>query len=341
MLNFETYIDLPLVWSCILAFAIFLYVLLDGFDLGIGILFPFAPSDSCRNKMIDSIAPFWDGNETWLVLGGGGLFAVFPLAFATLMPALYVPIILMLMALVLRGVAFEFRFKVHTSLGRKIWDGAFHYGSLFAAFCQGIILGTFVQGVKVVDNKFAGGILDWLTPFALMTGMALVCGYILLGANWLIYRTTDATQKWARKSSAYIAIYVLFFMGMVSLWTPFMNEMVYNRWFSYPNILYLAPVPALSMTLFIWHQYSVVRGGELLPFVLSICLFGLNFLGLGISIWPFVVPYEIDIWQAAAAPESQTFILIGAAFLLPLILSYTAYSYYVFRGKVREEEFYH
>ena len=339
MFDFSAYIDLPLVWFAIISIGIFLYVVLDGFDLGVGILFPFAPTQSCRDRMMNSIAPFWDGNETWLVLAGGGLFAAFPLAYAVLMPALYMPVILMLLGLVFRGVAFEFRFKA-SGASQRIWDHAFHFGSLTAAFMQGVFLGAFVQGVRVEGRSFAGGPWDWLSAFSIMTGLALVCGYILLGATWLIMKTEGETLAWARKSAEYILVFVALFMGLVSLCMPLLNPDIKRLWFSMPNFLYLLPMPllsALSLALLIW---DLRAGREVRPFFLSIALFVLNYIGLGISMWPWIVPFEITIWQAAAAPASQSLLLVGTCIMLPLVLAYTAYCYYIFRGKTSHEATY-
>ena len=249
MLDFSNYIDLPMVWYGLIATAIFLYVVLDGFDLGVGILFPFAPSDQCRDRMMASIAPFWDGNETWLVLGGGGLFAVFPLAYSILMPAFYIPITLMLLGLIMRGVSFEFRYKA-SDRSRKIWDYAFHFGSLIAAFTQGMMIGAFVQGVEVTGRQFSGGQFDWLNAYSVMTGLAVVCGYGLLGATWLIMKTEDVTQSWARKCAGYLFGYVAFFMAMVSLSMPIMDDRIRALWFSLPNF-FLPPdsTPALHRIL--------------------------------------------------------------------------------------------
>ncbi len=339
MFSFENFLNLPLIWYSIIATAIFLYVLLDGFDLGIGILFPFAPSDQCRDRMMNSIAPFWDGNETWLVLGGGGLFAAFPLAYAILMPAFYIPIILMLLGLIFRGVAFEFRFKA-TDKSRKLWDYAFHFGSLAATFMQGMILGGFVQGVVVEGRSFAGGGFDWLNAFSVMTGVALVCGYALLGSTWLVMKTDDITQKWARKCAGYVLFYVAFFMGLVSLSMPLMNNAVKNLWFSLPNFFFLLPMPLLSFGLLvaIWRDLHTQR--EYRPFFSSFGLFFMNYIGLGISLWPYIVPFKITIWQAAAAPESQSLLLIGTIIMLPVVLAYTGYCYYIFRGKTSHETAY-
>lgn len=339
MFSFENFLNLPLIWYSIIATAIFLYVLLDGFDLGIGILFPFAPSDQCRDRMMNSIAPFWDGNETWLVLGGGGLFAAFPLAYAILMPAFYIPIILMLLGLIFRGVAFEFRFKA-TDKSRKLWDYSFHFGSLAATFMQGMILGGFVQGVMVEGRNFAGGGFDWLNAFSVMTGVALVCGYALLGSTWLVMKTDDITQKWARKCAGYVLFYVAFFMGLVSLSMPLMNNAVKNLWFSLPNFFFLLPMPLLSFGLLvaIWRDLHTQR--EYRPFFSSFGLFFMNYIGLGISLWPYIVPFKITIWQAAAAPESQSLLLIGTIIMLPVVLAYTGYCYYIFRGKTSHETAY-
>jgi cytochrome d ubiquinol oxidase subunit II len=339
MFSFESFLDLPLVWYCLIVTAIFLYVVLDGFDLGVGILFPFAPSDNSRDRMINSIAPFWDGNETWLVLGGGGLFAAFPLAYAVLMPALYIPVILMLLGLIFRGVAFEFRFKA-TGKSKRLWDYAFHFGSLAATFTQGMILGGFVQGIKVAGRSFAGSAFGWLSAFSIMTGFALVCGYTLLGATWLVMKTEDTTQDWARKCAVYVLGYVGLFMGLVSLSMPFINDDIKTLWFSLPNFFLLLPMPLLSIGVFILLWRDLRRQREYRPFFLSLGLFLLNYIGLGISLWPWLVPYEITIWQAAAAPESQSLLLIGTVILLPLILCYVGYCYYVFRGKATHEAAY-
>lgn len=339
MFSFESFLDLPLIWFGLIVTAIFLYVILDGFDLGVGILFPFAPSEKCRDQMMNSIAPFWDGNETWLVLGGGGLFAAFPLAYAVLMPALYIPVILMLLALVFRGVAFEFRFKAAGST-QKLWDWVFHVGSLAATFSQGMILGAFIQGIKVQGRRFAGGGFDWLSALSIMTGLALVCGYALLGSTWLIMKTEDDTQRWARQGATVLMVFVAAFMILVSLSTPLINEGIKTLWLSWPNIILLSPLPLLSagMLVLLWRDLRDQR--EHRPFFLSLGLFLMNYIGLGISIWPWLVPYEITFRQAAASPQSQSLLLIGSAISLPLVISYAAYCYYVFRGKTSREAFY-
>lgn len=338
MFSFEGFVDLPLVWFALIGTAIFLYVLLDGFDLGVGILFPFAPSDQCRDRMMNSIAPFWDGNETWLVLGGGGLFAAFPLAYAILMPAFYIPVIFMLLGLIFRGVAFEFRFKANRS--RPLWDYAFHFGSLTATFMQGMILGAFVQGVKVSGRSFSGGPFDWLNAYSVMTGMALVFGYALLGSTWLVLKTEDVTQGWARKCAAYVLGYVGVFLAIVSISMPLMNEGIKALWFSMPTFFYLLPIPMVTAGLFVMIWRDLHRGKELRPFLMSLGVFLTAYLGLGISLWPWLVPFEFTFRQAAAAAPSQSLLLVGTAVMLPVVLTYTGYCYYLFRGKASHESAY-
>lgn len=339
MLNFSHFIDLPLIWGGLIATAVLLYVLLDGFDLGIGILFPFAPTDQCRDRMMNSIAPFWDGNETWLVLGGGGIFAAFPLAYSILMPALYVPIMIMLFGLIFRGVAFEFRFKA-SEKSKYLWNIAFHGGSLVATFMQGMILGGFVQGIAVTGRAFSGGPFDWLTAFSVMTGVALVFGYALLGSTWLIMKTEGQTQEWARKAAFYSVMVVAVSMAIVSLSVPFLNNGLKEMWFSFPHFWRMLPIPLVTMILFVWLLKDLKKGYENRPFFLSATLFFMGYLGLGVSLWPWIVPFKVSLWQAAAAPESQSLLLIGAVVMLPVVLAYTAYCYYVFRGKTGHEATY-
>ena len=341
MFDFSSAIDLPLIWGVLIGTAIFLYVLLDGFDLGIGILFPFAPSDKCRDRMMNSIAPFWDGNETWLVLGGGGLFAAFPLAYSVLLPAFYIPIIIMLLGLIMRGVAFEFRFKSGEGMSRRLWDYAFHFGSLGAAFCQGMILGAFVQGVQVDGRNFSGGPFDWATGFSLMTGIAVVFGYALLGSTWLVMKTEDVTMEWARKVASYVLGFVGIFMALVSIAMPFINPQIKVFWFSTPNIYYLLPIPLITATLFVMLWCDLHRQKrEYRPFLYSMGIFLMGYIGLGISIFPWIIPFKYTIWDAAASGPGLSLMLCGVAPLLPLILGYTGYCYYIFRGKSSHEHMY-
>lgn len=338
--DFSPWIDLPFIWGAIIAFAILLYVLLDGFDLGCGILFPFAPSDECRSRVMNSIAPFWDGNETWLILGGGGLFAAFPVAYAILLPALYLPIIMMLIGLIFRGVAFEFRFKT-TGRDRKLWDIAFHGGSLLATFMQGIVLGNIVQGVTVEGRNFAGHPLDWANGFAILTGIALIFSYALLGATWLVMKTEGETQRWARWSARYVLAFVVVSMFAITLCMPFINEKIIDLWFTLPSMLYLAPIPLLTLVCFYIISQDLKKDAiEIRPFVLSVTVFCLGFAGLGISLYPWIVPFAFTLWDAAAAPASQSLLLVGVVIFLPIILLYTAFGYYIFRGKSGDKAMY-
>ncbi len=334
--------DLTVIWAMIIAFAVFAYVVLDGFDLGIGMLFALVPGRRDRDIMMNSVAPIWDGNETWLVLGGGGLFAAFPLAYALILPALYAPLIAMLLALVFRGVAFEFRWR--TEHWRPFWDNAFIFGSGFATLSQGIALGALLQGVSVDEaaRSYAGGWFDWLTPFSILTGVALMVGYCLLGASWLVLKTSGDLQRRMRRFGLGFALATILLIGIVSLVTPFLQEGYYLRWFAGTNVL-LAGLVAAAVVAVGSALVETLRTGrhEIAPFLLSLTLFGLCFVGLGICMWPYIVPIEITIWEAAAPRSSQIFMLVGAAVLIPIILAYTAYAYWVFRGKVDPEAGYH
>jgi len=330
---------LPVVWAALIATAVALYVILDGFDLGMGILFPFTPDEKRRDQMMNSVAPFWDGNETWLILGGGGLFVAFPLAYALIMPGLYLPIIIMLLGLVFRGVAFEFRWAAKPD--HEPWDTAFAAGSIVATFMQGVVLGGFLQGIHVENNAFAGGTLDWFAPFPLFTGLALLAGYALLGSTWLIMKTEGELADEARRWAKWLLPAVLVIMAIISLWTPLAFERIAERWFTWPNLLYLSPVPLLTIVAAVTCWYGIVAGRELVPFLATIALFLLGFVGLVISNVPYLVPPSVTVWEAAAVPESQIFTLIGVLIMLPIILGYTAFVYWTFRGKVREGEGYH
>ena len=332
-------IDLTTVWAFIIAFAVFVYVVMDGFDLGLGILFPLFPAKDDRDLITNTVAPVWDGNETWLVLGGGGLMAAFPLAYAVLMPALYTPMIAMLIGLIFRGVAFEFRFK-HPTL-RRLWDSAFCGGSLVATFAQGIVLGTFIDGFNVDGRQFAGTSFDWFAPFPLAIGLALVFGYGLLGATWLVFKTEGELQDWARRAAAICLIAVLVAIAGVSIWTPLAHPDIARRWFSWPNIALLSPVPIVTALIAFGEWEALRRRHELTPFLGAIALFLMSFVGIAISLWPMIVPYRYTLWQAASSASTQAFLLIGTLFLLPIILMYTAWSYWVFRGKARATAGYH
>src|ERR1700733_887965 len=330
---------LPLICAAVLGFAVAMYIVLDGFDLGIGILFPFFPREIDRDQMMNSVAPFWDGNETWLILGGTGLFVMFPHAYAVVMPALYVPIIAMLLALVFRGVAFEFRWvaKPH----HRKWDIAFAAGSTVAAFCQGLMLGGLLSGIRVDGNHFGGGAFDWFNPFSLMCGVGLVVGYAFLGACWLIMKTVEGVEQIARRLARPLCIVFLVFIVIVSVWTPLEFERIAARWFSTPNMYYLAPIPLLTLALAVtsWRGISGTHPSR--AFFGAVGLFVVAFIGLVISTMPYLVPPTITLWQAAAAPKSQGFILAGMSFMVPVILGYTVFVYRTFRGKVRPGEGYH
>jgi len=332
-------LDLVPLWTILLGLAVFYYVVFDGFDLGVGMLYGFVRGEAVRATAMNSVAPVWDGNETWLVFGGLGLLTAFPLAFAIIIPAVYFPILIMLLALIFRGVAFEFRFK-HAAL-RRFWDGAFCGGSLVATFAQGVVLGTFIQGFKVEGRQFAGSSFDWLAPFPLATGVALMFGYGLLGACWLILKTEGELQDWARRAAGICLIAVLAAIAGVSIWTPLAHPNIAQRWFSWPNIAFLSPVPIITALIAIGEWEALRRRHELTPFLGAIALFLMSFAGIAISLWPMIVPYHYTLWQAASSASTQAFLLIGTLFLLPVILMYTAWSYWVFRGKARGIAGYH
>lgn len=331
--------DLAFIWAGLIAFAVLVYVILDGFDLGIGILFPLGRSTRERDMMMNSVAPVWDGNETWLILGGGGLFAVFPLAYAVVMPALYMPITLMLLALIFRGVSFEYRWR--TKRWKPVWDMAFFGGSTVAAFCQGIALGALVQGIKVADRAYAGGWFDWLTPFSILTGVAVVVGYALLGATWLVLKTEGPLQSRMRDLAWWLGAATLALIGVVSLITPFLEPIYFQRWFNLPGSLWTMVVPMLMLAL-AWSFFTGLSDGrDLQPFLSALGFFVVSFIGIGISFYPMMVPPSLTIWDAAAPASSLAFALVGAAILVPIILAYTGYAYWVFRGKIDPSEGYH
>jgi cytochrome d ubiquinol oxidase subunit II len=330
---------MTLIFAFVIAFAVFAYVAMDGFDLGLAILFPLFPDRHDRDVIMNTVAPVWDGNETWLVLGGGGLFAAFPLAYAILLPALYTPIIAMLLGLVFRGVAFEFRWRVDKD--KNIWDLAFFGGSLLAALAQGIALGAVLQGIHVAGRGYAGGWWDWLTPFSLLTGAATVAAYILLGASWLVMKTSDALQDKAFRLTRMALFATLGFIVAVSLATPFLQGHYWQRWFTFPDIILTAPVPLAVAALSFALLKFLEQRRNALPFICALGLFLVTFGGLGVSIFPYIVPESVTIWDAAAPLNSQLFLIVGVGVLVPIILAYTAYSYWVFRGKVDMNAGYH
>ncbi|WFU91414.1 cytochrome d ubiquinol oxidase subunit II (plasmid) [Rhizobium sp. CC1099] len=331
-------IDLALVWAGIIAFAVLTYVVMDGFDLGVGILFPFIRNREQRDQMINTVAPVWDGNETWLVMGGGGLFAVFPLAYATILPALYAPIIAMLLGLVVRGVAFEYRWRTTQGV---FWDFAFFGGSCLAGFCQGLSLGTLVQGINVSNRAYSGGFFDWLTPFSITTGCAVVVGYALLGSTWLILKTSGDVRTHSRRIAPPSLFLTVAAMAIVSAWTPWLHQAYLDRWFGNPTVIFSVLVPLLVIACVFVLMRALRRGNDTLPFVCALALFTLGYIGVGISFYPYIVPTTLTIWEAAAPAESLAFLLVGTCVLLPIIVMYSAYSYWVFRGKIQPGEGYH
>ena len=332
-------LDLLPIWTAILALGVFFYVALDGFDLGVGMLYNFASDRDARNLIMNSIAPIWDGNETWLVLGSMGLLAAFPVAFAIIFPAVYFPILLMLLALIFRGLSFEFRYR--DAEHRTFWDHGFAAGSALAAFAQGVVLGAFIQGFNVQGREFVGSSFDFLTPFSIFCGIALMFGYALLGAGWLVIKTEGALQDWARALGRRCLIGAVIGIGIVSLWTPYVDPQIAARWFSWPNIAFLAPVPLITAALILYAWRSLNTQSDYGPFFAALGLFVMSYLGIAISLWPMIVPGHFTLREAAASPSTQAFLLIGTLFLLPVILVYTAWSYWVFRGKVRADIGYH
>ena len=324
--------DLTVIWAGIIVFAIAMYVVMDGFDLGIGILFTRFRVGTERDTAMNAIAPVWDGNETWLVMGGGGLMAAFPLAYAIILPALYAPMIAMLLGLVFRGVAFEFRWR--DAGHRARWDAGFCIGSITATFAQGVILGALLQGIKISGRAYGGGYWDWITPFSALTGVSLVVGYALLGACYLIWKTSGALQAEARRLARPLSLGLLAAIGAVSIYTPFIDAKYFHTWFTWPGVGALATMPILVGVIGATLYRFIGRGSDCLPFLLSLCLFALSMTGLAFSLWPDLIPNRLSIWDAAAPKSSQSFMLVGASILLPLILAYTAWAYWVFRGKV-------
>ncbi|HEM6716434.1 TPA: cytochrome d ubiquinol oxidase subunit II [Citrobacter koseri] len=334
-------IDLSIIWFVIIVFATLMYIVMDGFDLGIGILFPFNKNEKERDMMMNTVAPVWDGNETWMVLGGAALYGAFPLAYAVIVDALSVPLTAMLLGLIFRGVAFEFRFKA-TPEHRPLWDKAFIGGSVLATFSQGVAVGTLVNGLQVTGRAFSGSTMDWLAPFPLFCGVGLVVAYALLGCTWLIMKTEGSLHRSMSEKAIILTLLLLAIIVIISLWTPLTHPAIAQRWFSLPEIIWFAPVPLLVL-VYCWGivRSAYNRKASYGPFMLTLGLIFLGFSGLGISIWPNIIPPSISIWQAASPPQSQGFMLVGGLLIIPVILMYTCWSYYVFRGKINPDEGYH
>ena len=325
--------SLPIIWACVILFGILMYIIMDGFDLGIGVLYPFFKEKEDRDTMMNTVAPVWDGNETWLILGGTGLLAAFPIAYAIILSALYIPLMLMLMGLILRAVAFQFRFKAH-DIERHFWDQCFIGGSLMATFFQGATLGAYIQGITVTGGVFTGSSLDWISPFSLFTGLGLLVTYALLGSTWLVMRTSGILQKRNREISRKLGLALLVIIIMISIWTPLISNDIAERWFSFPNIVLLSPVPLLVGLCFFMLERALAQSADIKPFLYTLALVLLGYLGLGVSLWPNIVPPTISVAAASSAPQSQSFALIGVLIVLPFVLGYTAWGYYIFRGKV-------
>ena len=328
----ENIYDLTIIWAGIIGFGIMMYVLMDGFDLGQGILFPFAPNEQARDTMMNSVAPIWDGNETWLVLGGAGLLAAFPLVYAVFLPALYIGVFLLLAGLIFRGIAFEFRFKAKTS--KYLWSYSFSVGSIVASFAQGAVVGAYIQGFETEGFAYSGGALDWLTPFTVLTGFGLVVGYALLGSTWLILKTEGEVQEFAYNITPKLLLGLMAIFTLVCIYTPFIDEFVYTRWFASISLIWVLPVLVLYCAYLVFKH--VKQRNEGLPFVASMGIFLFSYLGLLASKWPYIVPPKFTIYDAASAYNSQLFLLLGFLFVIPIVLTYTSWTYWVFRGKVKE-----
>lgn len=333
-------IDLSLIWVVIIALGVLIYIVLDGFDLGIGILFPFIPQQQQRDVMMNTVAPVWDGNETWMVLGGAGLYAAFPVVYSAVLSALYLPILLMVVALIFRGVAFEFRFKANRT--RYVWDQAFIWGSILASFLQGVILGAYIQGINIVNARYAGGGLDWLTPFSVFTGIGVVVVYATLGCGWLIMKTDEQLQSSMYRLMPKLIVTLVMSFIAVSIYTPLAQPQIAARWFSLPQFFYFSPVPLLVLVLSILTIYACRKKQDNLPFIYTLGLVFMAYTGFLISLFPYIIPPSVSIWDAAAPASSQLFALIGALVLIPIIIVYTVMAYWVFRDKVRiGDEGYH
>jgi len=332
-------VDLPTIWAILICVALLAYVVLDGFDLGVGILFWTGKDRRERDTMMNTVAPVWDGNETWLILGGGGLFAAFPLAYSVLLTAFYAPLIAMLLALVLRGVAFEFRFR--TTRWKRYWSWAFFGGSTLAAFCQGLMVGAFVEGVNVQDRVYAGGWFDWLTPFTVLCGLALTAGYALLGAGWIVIKTDGALQARMLRLRIPLGVAAIGLLALVSLGTLFQHEVIRDRWLGGEGGYWLWLIPAAAAAASLAFMGTARQGKEVTPFLLTLGLFAAGFAGLAASLHPYLIPPDITYREAANDDGSLMFMLVGALVLLPVILGYTAYAYWIFRGKVDPEHGYH
>jgi cytochrome d ubiquinol oxidase subunit II len=329
---------LPVLWALIIGLAVFLYVVLDGFDLGVGILFGVTREESHRRQMMAAVAPVWDGNETWLVVVGASLYACFPMVYAILLPAFYLPFTLLLVSLILRGVAFEFRYK--TERNRWIWDAGFFGGSLVAAFVQGAAVGAMVDELPVAAGRFVGGPFEWLTPFAVTCGVGLVVGYTLLGAAWLVLKTEGGLHDWAWQLLLPLLAGVLLFLVVVTVYSLAIDLPILRRWFDRPWLFIFPALGAVATFVLVWGVRT--RRHDRLPFYASMLIFLSALATMAASFWPYMVPFSVTIAEAASPPQTLSFMFYGAALVvMPVMLIYTALAYWVFRGKVREDTEYH
>ena len=326
---------LALAWCGIIAFGIIMYVLLGGFDLGIGIMSIFFRKEEERDLLISTILPVWDGNQTWLVFGGAALYGAFPLAFSEILPIMYIPILLMVISLLFRGIAFEFRLKAIKT--KPLWDYCFFIGSIFAVIAQGLILGTFVQGFTIQPTSELSNFHEWLNPFGIGCALGLISGYSLLGANYLIIKTTGNLQEKCFSISSKMQYIILLGFIMVSVWSPFLDPAIMERWLNLKNMPFLAILPFITLILFFLHRYAIKNKLEHAPFWCVIGMFLMCYIGFIISIYPYIVPRKITYLEAAADRSSLLFMLIGACIMLPPLLYYTYHSYKIFSGKVTKK----
>jgi cytochrome bd ubiquinol oxidase subunit II len=331
-------VDLVIIWAALVGLVMILYVVLDGISLGVGLLFPTARDEAEKDALMASIAPVWDANQTWLVFGGGAIFASFPLLYGVLSSALYIPLVTFLAGLIFRGVAFEFRANARRKEG---WNQAFFWGSLVAVLSQGLTLGGILTGIAVDRGQFAGGALDWLNPFSVMVGVALIPGYVMLGASYLLVKTVGPVQDRAFVQVRGAGLAVLGFMAIVTVWTPIHYPLVMTNWFSAPRLYFVWIFPLFGVFSFFQLLRSLRSRREIAPLVWSISLFLSGYLGLATSLYPYAIPPTVTIWEAASQRETLMFVLWGAVIVLPVVLAYLIYSFAVFRGKVGEEQYGH
>ena len=323
---------LPTIWAGLLAFAILVYVILDGYDLGVGVLFATTRDEQFRAEMMDAIAPFWDGNETWLILVGAGLFGAFPMVYAIFLPAFYLPVALLLIGLIFRGVAFEFRYR--TVGMRWVWDLGFGVGSTVVAFVQGAAIGTMVQELPVVDGAYAGSGYEWISPFSILCGLGLIIGYSLLGAAWLVLKAEGRLQAWAYRRVAILLAGTVLFVAIAFIYALLTRLHVLNRWLEVPWMLVLPVIGGVACLGILW---GVRRRQEGLLFPLTVVVFLTAYATMAVSFWPYMIPFSVTVADAAAPPASLEFMFWGAGVVVfPVVLIYTIWVYWIFRGKLHK-----